>query len=211
MLSLTFACRPACLWAACLLSALTVASVAAGAATGPTEQLKGSIDQVLQILDDPAFKPEARLAERRKVIRRIADEIFDFEDMAQRALGQHWRPLTADQRKEFVPLFADLLDRAYMSTIERYNGEPIQYTSERVEGDLAVVSTKILAKPDTEIQVVYRMLRHDDRWLVYDVNAEGVSLVANYRTQFNNVIRTSSYEELLKRVRRRIEEFQAPH
>ena len=193
-----------------ILLVLAVAPVAHGAATGPTEQLKASIDRVLRILDDPAFKPEAKLAERRKAVRRITDEIFDFEEMAQRALGQHWRPLTADQRKEFIPLFADLLDRAYMSTIERYNGEPIQYTGERVEGDFAVVSTRILTKQDTEIPVAYRMLRHGDRWLIYDVSAEGVSLVANYRTQFNNIIRTSSYDELLKRMRSRIDEFRAP-
>jgi phospholipid transport system substrate-binding protein len=188
---------------------LAVAPVAPGTATGPTEQLKASIDLVLEILDDPAFKPEAKLAERRRAVRRIADEIFDFEEMAQRALGQHWRPLTTDQRKEFIPLFADLLDRAYMSTIERYNGEPIQYTGERVEGDLAVVSTKILTKQDQEIPVAYRMLRHGDRWLIYDVSAEGVSLVSNYRTQFNNIIRTSSYDALLKRMRSRIEEFRS--
>ena len=97
-----------------------------------------------------------------------------------------------------------------MSTIERYNGEPIQYTGERVEGDIAVVSTKILTKQGTEIPVAYRMLRHGDRWLIYDVSAEGVSLVANYRTQFNNIIQTSSYDELLKRMRSRIEEFRAP-
>jgi len=193
-----------------ILLVLAVAPVAPGAATSPTEQLKTSIDRVLQILDDPAFKPEARLAERRRAIRRIADEIFDFEEMAQRALGQHWRPLTAEQRKEFIPLFADLVDRAYMSTIERYSGEPIQYTGERVEGDFTVVSTRILTKQDTEIPVAYRMLRHGDRWLIYDVSAEGVSLVANYRTQFNNVIRTSSYGDLLKRMRSRIDEFRAP-
>jgi phospholipid transport system substrate-binding protein len=193
-----------------ILLVLAVAPAARGAAAGPTEQLKASIDRVLQILDDPAFKPEARLAERRKAIRRIADEIFDFEDMAQRALGQHWRPLTADQRKAFIPLFADLLDRAYVSTIERYSGEPIKYTGERVEGDFAVVSTRILTKQDTEIPVAYRMLRHGDRWLIYDVSAEGVSFIANYRTQFNNIIRTSSYDELLKRMRSRIDEFRAP-
>ena len=188
---------------------LGVASVVPGEATGPREQLKASTDRVLEILDDPAFKPEARLAERRKAVRRITDEIFDFEEMAQRALGQHWRTLTADQRKEFVPLFADLLDRAYMSTIERYSGEPIRYTGERVEGDFAVVSTKIHTQQDTEIPVAYRMLRHGDRWLIYDVSAEGVSLVSNYRTQFNNIIRTSSHDELLKRMRSRIEEFRA--
>ena len=189
---------------------LGVASVVPGEATGPREQLKASTDRVLEILDDPAFKPEARLAERRKAVRRITDEIFDFEEMAQRALGQHWRTLTADQRKEFVPLFAYLLDRAYMSTIERYSGEPIRYTGERVEGDFAVVSTKIHTQQDTEIPVAYRMLRHGDRWLIYDVSAEGVSLVSNYRTQFNNIIRTSSHDELLKRMRSRIEEFRAP-
>src|SRR3970040_3187818 len=189
---------------------LAVAPVAPSAATGPTEQLKASIDRVLQIREDPAFKPEAKLAERRKAVRRIADEIFDFEEMAQRALGQHWRPLTVDQRKEFIPIFADLLDRAYMSTIERYNGEPIQYTGERVEEDFAVVSTRILTKQDQEIPVAYRMLRHGDRWLIYDVSAEGVSLVSNYRTQFNSIIRTSSYDALLTRMRSRIEEFRAP-
>jgi len=192
------------------LLALAVAPAAPSAVTGPTEQLKASIDQALQILDDPAFKPEARLAERRKAVRRIADEIFDWEEMAQRALGQHWHPLAADQRKEFISLFADLLDRAYMSTIERYTGEPIRYTGERVEGDIAVVSTKIITKQNQEIPVVYRMLRHGDRWLIYDVNAEGVSAVANYRTQFNSIIRTSSYDELLRRMRSRIEEFRAP-
>ena len=193
-----------------ILLALAVAPVAPGAATGPTEQLKPFIDRVLRILDDPAFKPETKRAERRKAVRRIVDEVFDFEEMAQRALGQHWRPLTAEQRKEFIPRFADLIDRAYMSTIERYTGEPIQYTGERVEGDLAVVSTKVLTKQDTDIPVAYRMLRHGNRWLIYDVSAEGVSLVANYRTQFNNIIRTSSYDELLKRMRSRIEDFRAP-
>jgi phospholipid transport system substrate-binding protein len=193
-----------------ILLVLAVAPVAPGAATSPTEQLKAPIDRVLQVLDDPAFKSEARFAERRKAIRRIADEIFDFEEMAQRALGQHWHPLTAEQRKEFIPLFADLVDRAYMSTIERYSGEPIKYTGERVEGDFAVVGTRIVTKQDTEIPVAYRMFRHGDRWLIYDVSAEGVSLVANYRTQFNNIIRTSSYGELLKRMRSRIDEFRAP-
>ena len=207
---LSSACAGPRLWIACLLLVLLAAPAARGAAAGATEQLKPAIDQVLRILDDPAFKPEARRAERRKAIRRVADEIFDFEEMARRALGQHWRSLTADQRREFVPLFADLLERAYTSTIERYSGEPIRYTDERVEGEFAVVSTKIITKQDQEVPVSYRMLRRGDRWLIYDVSAEGVSLIANYRTQFNNVIRTSSYEELVKRMRSRVEEFRAP-
>ena len=177
---------------------------AAGA--GPTEQLKGPIDRVLQVLEDPALKDEAKAAERHRVIRQIADEVFDFEEIARRAMAQHWRSLTEAQRKEFVGLFSDLLERAYMSKIELYHGEQIQYVAERIEGDLATVSTRLITKKGTEVAIDYRMLERGDRWRIYDVSIEGVSLVANYRTQFNNVIRTSSYDELLRKLRSRAEE-----
>ena len=190
----------------CLLCALAVVPAAHGAGPGPTEQLRRAIDRVLRVLEDPALKGEARAAERRHALRQIADEIFDFDEMARRAMGQHWRSLTAAQRTEFVQVFSDLLERAYTSKIELYRGEKIQYPGERVEGDLATVSTRIVTKNGTEVPVDYRTLRRGDRWRVYDVSIEGVSLVANYRTQFNSIIRTSSYEELLKKMRSRLEE-----
>jgi phospholipid transport system substrate-binding protein len=189
-----------------LLCALAVVPAAHGAGPGPTEQLRGAIDRVLRVLEDPALKGEARVADRRRALRQIADEIFDFDEMARRAMGQHWRSLTAAQRTEFVQVFSDLLERAYTSKIERYGGEKIQYPGERVEGDLATVSTRIVTKNGTEVPVDYRTLKRGDRWRVYDVSIEGVSLVANYRTQFNSIIRTSSYEELLKKMRSRVEE-----
>src|SRR5512144_369981 len=181
---------------------------ASGAGSGPTEQLKGAIDRVLQVLEDPALKGEARAAERRRALRQIADEIFDFDETARRAMAQHWRSLTEAQRKEFVGLFSDLLERAYTSKIELYGGERIQYPAERIEGDFATVSTRLITKKGTEVPIDYRMLRQGDRWRIYDVSIEGVSLVANYRTQFNSVIRTSSYDELLRRLRSRSEEAQ---
>lgn len=177
---------------------------AAGA--GPTEQLRGAIDRVLQVLEDPALKGEARAAERRPALRRIADEIFEFEETARRAMAQHWRTLTEAQRREFVALFSDLLERAYTSKIELYGGERIQYLAERIEGDFATVPTRLITKKGTEVPIDYRMLRQGDRWRIYDVSIERVSLVANYRTQFNSVIRTSSYDELLRRLRSRSEE-----
>ncbi len=190
----------------CLLCALAAVPAADGAGPGPTEQLKGSIDRVLEVLEDPALKGEARAADRHRAVRRIADEIFDFEETARRAMAQHWRPLTPAQRKEFVDVFSDLLERAYMSKIELYSGEKIQYPAERVEGDVATVSSRIITKKGTEVPIDYRMLKRGDQWRVYDVSIEGVSLVANYRTQFNSVIRTSSYDELLRRMRSRVEE-----
>ena len=190
----------------CLLCVLAAGPAAGAAGPGPTEQLKGTIDRVLQVLEDPSLKVEARAAQRRRTVRQIADEIFDFEETARRAMAQHWRSLTPPQRKEFVDVFSDLLERAYMSKIELYGGERIQYTGERVEGDFASVTTRLVTKKGVEVPIDYRMLKRGDQWRVYDVSIEGVSLVANYRTQFNNVIRTSSYDELLRRMRSRVEE-----
>ena len=189
--------------ALCLLCALTVGAAADG---GPTRQLKDAVDRILRILEDPALKGDVRARDRHRAVRQVADEMFDFEETARRALAQHWRALTPAQRQEFVEAFSDLLERAYMAKIELYSGEQVQYPGERVEGDLATVSTRIITKKGAEVPIDYRLLKRDDRWRVYDVSIEGVSLVANYRTQFNSVIRTSSYDELLRKMRSRVEE-----
>lgn len=190
----------------CLLGVLAAIPAADGAGPGPTEQLRGAIDQILQVLEDPALKGKVRAADRHRAVRQITDEIFDFEETARRAMAQHWRSLTPAQRSEFVETFSDLIERAYMSKIELYSGEKIQYPGERVEGDVATVATRILTKKGAEVPIDYRMLKRGERWRVYDVSIEGVSLVASYRTQFNNVIRTSSYDELLRKMRSRVEE-----
>jgi phospholipid transport system substrate-binding protein len=188
----------------CLLAIVGAVGAAAGA--GPTEQLKAAIDRVLLILNDPALTGPARAAERHAAVRRIADEIFDFEETARRAMARHWRPLSAAQQTEFVRVFGDLLERVYMSKIELYGGEKIQYPGERVEGDFAIVWTRFVTKTGTEVPIDYRMRKRGERWRIYDVSIEGVSLVANYRAQFDSVLRTASYAELLTRMRSRAEE-----
>ena len=183
---------------AALLAILTAREAAAGP---PTDQLKGAIDRVVKIVEDPSLKGDDRVADRRTAVRKIADEIFEFNEIARRALARHWQSLTDKQRAEFVSLFSDLLERSYMSKIELYGGEKIQYVSERVEGETATVATRIVTKNGTEVPIDYRLLKKVDRWLVYDVNIEGVSLVSNYRTQFNKIIQTGSFEDLIQKLR----------
>jgi phospholipid transport system substrate-binding protein len=171
----------------------------APAQAGPAlDQLKSQIDRVIKTLEDPAIRKDE--TQRRAAVRKIAEDIFDFPETAKRSLARHWQPRTPAERDEFVQLFADLLERSYISKIELYGGEKIVYVSD-------VVRTQILTKNGTQVPVDYRMLKKGDKWLVYDVIIEGVSLVANYRTQFNKIIQTSSYPELVKKMKAKKDEF----
>ena len=193
-----------------LVTAIAVAALFAGKdawAGPPTEQLKVEIDRVVKMLEDPALKVDGKAVERRVRVRSIANDIFDWAETAKRSLARHWQPLSDAQREEFVKLFGDLLERSYISKIELYGGEKIVYVGESVDGEQAIVRTKIVTKQGTDVPVEYRMLRRGDRWLVYDVVIESVSLVSNYRTQFNKIIQASSYQELVKKMKAKQEEF----
>jgi phospholipid transport system substrate-binding protein len=189
------------------LVAVAVLVLSTGAPAGrawagpPTDQLRAHIDQVLRVLEDPELRRDARTAERRAAIRKIAGEIFDFGETTRRSLGRHWQGRTPAERAEIVQLFTDLLERAYVGKIELYSGERIAYLGDRIEGDEATARTKLVTKQGAEVPVDYRMHRRGDRWLAYDVSIEGISLVGNYRTQFNKIIQTSSYEGLVARLR----------
>lgn len=188
--------------AAVVLAVGVVLSALSQAWAGPpTDQLKASVDRIIRILEDPTSKSDAKTQERRAAIREEADNIFDVRETAKRALGTHWQRLGEREQEEFVPLFADLLERAYVSKIERYSGERITYAGEATAGDLVTVKTRFVTKQGTEVPVDYRMLRRGDRWLAYDVAVEGVSLVANYRVQFDKIIQTASYADLVARLK----------
>jgi phospholipid transport system substrate-binding protein len=184
-----------------IAAALVASSGETAWAGAPTDQLRGRVDRVLTILEDHALKQEARAADRRAAIRAIANEIFDFRELSQRTLARHWQGRTAAERDEFVELFTDLLERSYIGKIETYSGgERVQYVAETLDGDQATVRTKIVTRTATEIPIDYRMHRTGERWLVYDVTIEGVSLVANYRTQFNRIIQQSSFKGLITKL-----------
>lgn len=190
-----------------LAGLLTLWSGPAGAGA-PTEQLRGSIDKVIKILENPALRSDAKTKERRAAIRQVAEQVFDFSESAKRALARHWQDRTDQEREEFIGLFGDLLERSYISKLERYGGEKIAYTGESVEGDQATVRTKVVTKQGVETPVEYRLLRRGERWRVYDVSFEGLSLISTYRTQFNKIIQGSSYRELVQKLKTKQEEFQ---
>jgi phospholipid transport system substrate-binding protein len=196
---------------AVLVAGLLAVVLAGGAAAEtPTDRLRAEIARVLKILGDPALRAESRTAERQAGIRAVAADIFDFTEMTKRALGPHWQSRTAGERQEMVQLFTELLERSYVSKIELYSGERIVWAGEVIDGDQATVRTRIVTKQGTEVPVDYRLLRRGERWVAYDVTIEGVSLVANYRTQFNKIIQTSSFAELVKRLRDKLAERPEP-
>src|SRR5215475_14897078 len=128
--------------------AVVLSLILAGAAVAgpPTDQLRTQIDRVIKTLENPALQKPDKVVERRKAVRRIAEEIFDFGETAKRSLARHWQTRTPAEREEFVQLFSDLLERSYISKVELYGGEKIQYTGDSVEGDQAKVQTKLLTK-----------------------------------------------------------------
>ncbi len=169
----------------------------------PTEQLRTTVDEVIRILSDPSLKQQTQ--RRRELLRQVINKRFSYEDMARYSLGQYWRNLSPAQRAEFVNLFSQLLERSYANKIEAYSDEKVIYQAERPDGDGYEVRTLIQRRND-QIPVNYRMLNKGGQWWVYDVVIEGVSLVSNYRSQFNRIIRESGYNDLVQRMRRKLQE-----
>ena len=196
-------------WTRWALLGTFLTGLAAGEALGaePKDQLKGTVERVLAILKDPALKGEAKTKDRRDLLRSTISKRFDFREMALRSLARHWRTRSAKEQEEFVQIFSDLLERSYVSRIEGYTDEEIVYPEERVEDNFAEVRSKIIPKSGRDIPIEYRLHKTGTGWLVYDVVIEGVSLISNYRSQFNRIISQQSYAELLKRMReKQIEE-----
>ncbi len=186
---------------AAILAVLAWAGIAAAAAPGPTAQIHGAIDRVIEILKRPDLKSRGREKERRDLLRREIVPVFDFGEMSKRSLGPSWRDRTPKEREEFTGLFTQLLENAYLGKIESYQGETIKYVKETIDPPYAVVRTLIVTSRAQEIPVDYRMLQEGDQWRIYDVVIEGVSLVNNYRSQFSAILQRSSFSQMLDKLR----------
>ncbi|HEX9205907.1 MAG TPA: ABC transporter substrate-binding protein [Candidatus Deferrimicrobiaceae bacterium] len=182
-----------------LLASLWTPGVARGGE--PTEQIRGAIDRGLEIIRRPGLQGDARKAERRALLRKELFPYFAFDEMARRSLGVYWKDRTPQERQEFVKLFTDLLENSYAGKIEGYKGEKITYGKETTDPPYAEVRTTIVTPQGQEYAMDYRLLKNPDRWRVYDVVIEGVSLVNNYRSQFSGILQKSSFEELTKKLR----------
>jgi phospholipid transport system substrate-binding protein len=187
---------------ATLIALFSSPSVQDAWAGPPTDQLRDGVERVATILKNPELCGDSRVTERNAAVNRVADEIFDFAETAKRSLGQHWASRSLAEREEFVRLFTDLLQRTYLSKVTQYNSE-MTFQDDLVEGNQAVVRTTLLLGKGSGMSLEYRMHRPRNRWQVYDLSIEGISLVASYRSQFNKIVRNESYEGLVARLKSR--------
>jgi len=195
-------------WAMMLLSAVWLGSMGLAAAGEPTDLIRQTTDQAIKILDDPQLQGPEKRAQRQERLRKMADEAFDWPDMAKRALATHWRGRTPQQQQEFTGLFKDLVQRSYLNSLDSAAGErqDIVYAGEQTQDAQSVVKTKVITKRKTEVPIDYRLHKVNGRWKIYDVLIEGVSLVNNYRSQFNEIVTKSSYDELVQKIKSKGEE-----
>lgn len=182
--------------------------IASAACATPTEDVKKTVDEVVRIVADKEMKKNE--IKRRQALKKTISTMFDYSEMAKRSLGKHWNVRTVAEKKQFAELFATLLENSYAGKIESYNNEKIVYIKEIVEEDYAEIKSKVVTAARDEFTLDYRMFKHEGKWMVYDVVIEGVSLVSNYRSQFNKIITANGYDKLVKKLQSKNEELKAP-
>ena len=184
---------------------LSLARSALGAA--PQERVQATMNAVSAVLDDPTLQGADKDPERKQRVRQIILEAFDFQEMAREVLGAHWGKLTPEQRDEFTGLFGTLFERSYNRLVLRFLGERTTvYGAESIQQERATVATTLVSKRDAKLPVDYQLVGHGEQWTIYDVVIDGVSLAMNYRAQFSKILRTSSYEGLVQRIKTKLEE-----
>ena len=180
---------------------LAVGTVATGLSASPAgEQIKTTIDQVLEVLKDPKLQGAGKKTERREKLRQLVLPRFDFGEMAKRALGNNWSRYP-DKQQEFVTVFKQLLEDTYADQIEAAKGDKVVYLNERTEKDYAEVDTKVISSKGEETPMTYKLHPVDSDWKVFDIVVENISIVNNYRGQFNRVLNNASLDELIQRMK----------
>ena len=183
-----------------VLMSLCVAVWPAQGAATVTDEVKKVVDEVIRIVTSKELKKPQNEGKRRAELKKTIGSIFDYGQMTKLAMGAHWKKRTPAEQKAFVPLFETLLENSYANKIESYNNEKIVYLKESVEGDYAEVKSKVITTKGEEFSLDYRLSKQGNKWMAHDVVIEGVSLVANYRSQFNRIIQSQGYDGLLKKL-----------
>ena len=199
---------PLTLWIMCATSILLGTSCIheskpSPAQGAPTEAMRTTVSQALEVLQDQELKKPERTDERVTRLKKIADLRFDYGEMAKRSLGGQWEKLEERERQEYVDLFTEFLTATYVEQMHSYSGEEVTFLTERIEGDHAEVKSIMVGKK-TEIPMDYRLMKKGDDWKAYDVLIDGISLVQSYRGQFAAILRSSSYEHLVQILREKI-------
>ncbi len=178
-------------------------------ASTPTEAVRKTVDEVVRIVSNKELKKPANEHKRREELRQAIGSIFDYTQMSQRSLARYWRDRTPAERKEFTQLFESVLENSYANKIESYNNEKVVYLREVVNGNYAEVRSKVITAKHDEYSLDYRLMNENGKWMVYDVVIEGVSLVANYRGQFGDIIRADGYPALVKKLKAKSKEIKS--
>jgi len=181
------------------LAIFCLGGAGAAFAEQPIEQVKKTVERITEILQEPGANVNAGKAERRQMIRQILLPRFDFAEMAKRSLGSRWQSLDGKQT-EFVSVFTDFMEHSYMSALESYKGQKVIYLRERVDQDFAQVDTQIVPAAGEPFSISYKLHLVGGDWKVYDVVIENISLVNNFRSQFNRILATASFDELLRKL-----------
>ena len=176
----------------------------AAASSGPMEQLQKSVDEILKILNTQELKSPERKEERRQLVLNVVREMFNFREMAKSSLGQSWNTISAQEQETFVGLFTNLVEQRYIGKIDSYNDQKVIYTKKLVKGNKAMIYTAIVDK-DLEIPIIYRLQENDGKWLIYDMKIENVSLIVNYRRDFDSIIRKEQFAGLVEKITKQLE------
>lgn len=171
---------------------------AVAGADSPTEQVRTTVDKVLTIVRRPNPKSKAQMEAQRAQLAEVISPRFDFPEMAKRSLGRHWAGRTPEEQREFVEILATLLRRSYADNIESYTGQIVHYTREREDRNYAEVDTKIVIENRPPFAINYKLHSVDKEWKVYDLIIDDISVVNNYRSQFDRVIAKTSYADLVR-------------
>jgi phospholipid transport system substrate-binding protein len=174
------------------------------AETSPTQTVHESVDAILELLRDHTLEQ----ADRRAKIRAHINKRFDFKAMSQRTLATNWKHATEQERQKFVDLFSQLIENTYLGKIEAYTNEKVEYPGEKVKGNKALVETLIIAA-SADIPVDYKLYKKGDAWWVYDVIIEGVSLVSNYRSSYQEIVKNEGFDGLLAKMQEKIDELRS--
>ena len=170
----------------------------------PSNQIKQTTEKILAIVQSPALKGQDKDEERQAQMKKVVGERFDWASMSRSAIGKYWGGLSEAQRTEFTSLFSELIEKTYMSKVESYSGEKIQYKGDKIDGMYGVADVVIVTLRGADIPVSYRVQKKGAEWLVYDVSIEGVSLVNNYRSQIGAILNSSTYDALIGKIKAKI-------
>jgi len=190
-----------------LLILSVVTTGAKGFATAkddPMDQLQGSVDEILNILQSEELKVPEKNDERKQLILNVVTDMFDFREMARSSLGKNWKSLNPEEQDKFVGLFTSLIEQRYIGKIDSYDNQKVVYKKQRVKGNKAIIYTDIIDK-NLEIPIDYRLKENQGKWLIYDLKIENVSLIANYRRDFDSVIRKKKFSGLMEKISKLIE------